>query len=201
MKVAAVVLAAGKSERMGRNKLLMKVANHPIIDWILLSLDDSIIDEVIVVLGHKPEEVRPIVEARDAKIILNPNYEKGMVSSFKEGLQHTAADAVFLVLGDQLGLEAELLNRMIKAMKLDPRVLIVSPIYNNQKGHPVLFSRVLFSEILGLSPDETLQDIVLRHKKAHKLIESNVWCVLDIDTPEDFEKAKRFFETNRTKVF
>lgn len=197
MRIAAVVLAAGKSERMGRNKLLLEVAGRPILDWVLDALEASTVDEVIVVLGHRPEELKPIAEAHGAEIVLNPRYEEGMASSFKAGLRRVSADAAFLVLGDQLGLEAELLDRMATAMEADPEALIVSPIHRGRMGHPVLLRRPLFHEILGLKKEETMRDIVLRHESAHELVEGGVWCVLDIDTPEDFERVRRLFEASR----
>jgi len=197
VRLAAVVLAAGKSERMGRNKLMLEVAGRPILDWVLDALNASDL-EVLVVLGHRPEDLRPIAESHRAEVVLNPAYEEGMTSSFKAGLSCVSAGAAFLVLGDQLGLEAELLDKMVAAMESDPETLIVSPIHRGRRGHPVLFRRDLFPEILSLGPDETVRDIVLQHEESHRLMEGGVWCVLDIDTPEDFEKARRLFEASRS---
>lgn len=197
LKLAAIVLAAGKSERMGRNKLLLEIAGRTILDRLLDTLEESTIDEVFVVLGHRPEELRSCVEAHRAEAVLNPDYEEGMTSSFKAGLRHISADAVFLVLGDQLGLDGKFLDQMAATMESDPEALIVSPVYRRRRGHPVLFRRTLFPEILSLGPEETVRDVVLRHRTAHRLVESSVWYVLDIDTPEDFEKAKRLFEASR----
>jgi len=120
-----------------------------------------------------------------------------MTSSFMVGLSRVSADASFLVLGDQLGLEAELLDTMAAAMEADPEALIVSPAHRGRLGHPVLFRRALFPEILGLTEGENVRDVVLRHGSAHRLVEAGVWCVLDIDTPEDFERARRLFEASR----
>ena len=200
MRTAAVVLAAGRSERMGRNKLLLEVAGRPILDWLLEALDASAVNEVIVVLGHRPEELRPIATSHGAVAVLNPSYDDGMTSSFMVGLSRVSADAAFLVLGDQLGLEARLLERMAAAMEADPEELIVSPAYRGRLGHPVLFRRALFPEILGLTEGENVRDVVLRHGSAHRLVEAGVWCVLDIDTPEDFDRAKRLFEASRGVV-
>lgn len=190
---AAVVLAAGEARRMGRNKLLLEVAGRPILDWVLDAIDASAVDEVIVVLGHRPEELRPLVEAHGATVVLNPDYDEGMVFSFKAGLRRVSADGAFLVLGDQIGLKPVLLNRMASVMEADPEALIVSPAHRGRRGHPVLFRRSLFPEILGLGPGETVRDVVFRHEAAHRLVEGDPWCLLDIDTPEDLEKARRLF--------
>lgn len=197
MKMAAVVLAAGKSERMGTNKLLLEVAGHTIIDRLLYVLDGSSVDEVFVVLGHRPEVLRRFVEAHRAEVVFNPYYEEGMTSSVKAGLRRVSADAAFLVLGDQLGLEAGLLDVMSATMVSDPTALIVSPVYKGRRGHPVLFRRTLFQEILDLNSDETLRDVVQRNEEAHRLVEGDLWCTLDFDTPEQFRRVKELFEASR----
>jgi molybdenum cofactor cytidylyltransferase len=194
LRLAAIVLAAGKSERMGTNKLLLEVGGQTILDRLMDALDVSVVDDVFVVLGHRPEELRPTVEAHKAEAVLNPDYGEGMTSSFKAGLRRISAEAAFLVLGDQLGLESELLDRMVATIASHPDALIVSPVYKGRRGHPVLFRRALFQEILGLEEGETLRDVVNRHEDAQRLVEGSIWCTLDFDTPEDFERVKRLFE-------
>ena len=195
MRLAAVVLAAGKSSRMGENKLLLEVAGRTVLDRLLDTLDDPAVDEAFVVLGHRPEELAPIVGAHRAEAVMNPNYEDGMTSSFKSGLGRVTSDGVFLILGDQLGLRNELLSLMADRMENDADALIVSPVHEGKKGHPVLFRRALFAEILGLGPDETMRDVVQRHENAHALVEGDIWCTLDMDTPEEFERIRRLFES------
>lgn len=194
MRMAAVVLAAGKSERMGTNKLLLEVGGCTILDRILDALDASTVVEVFVVLGHRPEELRPTVEAHRAEAVDNRDYEEGMTSSFKAGLRMVTADAVFLVLGDQLGLDVGLLERMTETMSSHPDARIVSPVHERRRGHPVLFSGALFDEMLGLGKEETLRQVVDRHEDAHKLIEGGFWCTVDFDTPEEFERVRGRFE-------
>lgn len=196
MRAAAVVLAAGKSSRMGRNKLLLEVDGATVLDRLLVSLT-SVLGEVIVVTGNDPETIRVIAESRGARVVHNPNYEEGMTTSFQAGLSAGSADAVFLVLGDQLGLEPGLLWRMIDVMEDEPSTLIVSPICEGKRGHPTLFRRPLFNEILGLRGEETLKDVVLRHESEHRTVEGDEWTVIDLDTPEDYEQALRRWKSSR----
>jgi CTP:molybdopterin cytidylyltransferase MocA len=196
LRAAAVVLAAGKSSRMGRNKLLLEVDGATILDRLLISLK-SVLNEVIVVTGHDPEPIRAIAESRGARVVHNPNHEEGMTTSYQAGLRVASADAVFLVLGDQLGLEPGLLLRMIDVMEGDQSALIVSPICEGKRGHPTLFRRPLFSEILGLRGEETLKDVVLRHETEHRTVEGDEWTVIDLDTPEDYEQALRRWKSSR----
>ena len=120
MRTAAVVLAAGKSERMGKNKLLIKFHGKMLIDYILDVLKNSKINETVVVLGHKPWEIADTVKPRlkYVKTVINEDYEEGMTSSFKTGLKEVEnAEAVLLVLGDQPFLNPELINEMIDQME------------------------------------------------------------------------------------
>ena len=194
LRTSAVVLAAGKSERMGANKLLLEVAGRTILDRLLDALDESVVDEAFVVLGHRPEELRPLVGAHKAEAIINPDYEEGMTSSFRTGLRRVSSEAAFLVLGDQLGLKADLLEAMIERMASDPSAMIVSPVHEGQRGHPVLFGRALFPEILGMGGGEILRDVVDRHEDAHLFVGGDLWCTIDLDTPEEFERVKELFE-------
>ena len=188
LRVAAVVLAAGRSQRMGSNKLLLKLKGITVLDRVLSSVESSKIDEIFVVLGHRLEDLRPIVDAHFAEIVLNPDYKEGMIISFKAGLSRVSADAAFLCLGDQVVLDPQLMDRMIDAMESDPEALIVSPIYNGMRGHPVLFNASLYPEIMGLGMGDTLKDVVDNHVDNHLRVEGDVWCTLDMDTPEDYEK-------------
>jgi molybdenum cofactor cytidylyltransferase len=193
LRLSAVVLAAGKSERMGVNKLLLRVAGRTLLDHILEALEAAGLREVYVVLGHRPEMLRPVLERHDVEEVLNPEYEEGMLSSFKAGLRRVSSEAAYLVLGDQL-LEPALLVKMASAMEGDPQAEIVSPTYLGRRGHPVLFRSSLFGEILSLRGGETLRDLIERHSSSHRLVEGGPLCVLDIDTPEDFERARRLYE-------
>ena len=195
LRFAAVVLAAGKSERMGTNKLLLEVGGRTILNRLLDALDESIVDDVYVVLGHRPEDLEPIVTAHRSNVVLNPDHEEGMTSSFRAGLREVSADAAYLVLGDQLGLGADLIESMAERMESDPDAMIVSPVHEGKRGHPVLFRRPLFPEVLEMGREETLRDVVDRHGDAHRSVEGDLWCTLDLDTPEEFERVRRLFES------
>jgi molybdenum cofactor cytidylyltransferase len=197
VRTAAVVLAAGKSQRMGRNKLLLEFSGRKVIDRLLDALDSSIVDEIYIVLGHKPEQLTARVEVHRSIPVINPDYEDGMTVSFKAGLRRVQGDAAFLVLGDQVGLDPVLLGRMVDALNSDPHALIVSPVHEGRRGHPVLFRRALFLEILSLGLDKTLRDVVDGHEEAHRLVEGDLWCTLDMDTPEDYERIRRLIEEGR----
>ena len=197
MRLAAVVLAAGKSSRMGSNKLLLKVGDRRVIEHILLSLKPM---DTIVVTGHRPEDIVDIAESLGAATVHNPDYEEGMTTSFQAGLRtlDPEVEAVFMVLSDTFGFSAELLEWMADAMEDESEPLIVSPVYQWKRGHPVLFRRPLFEEFLGLEAGETMRDVVNRHNDRHKYVESDIWCRIDLDTSEDYERVKDLW--NRRQV-
>lgn len=196
MRLAAIVLAAGRSSRMGANKLLLRVGDRRVIEHILFSLKPY---ETIVVLGHRPDDVKPIVEALGAETVHNPDYDEGMTTSFQAGLRALDPDveAVFMVLSDTFGVDHELLEEMEGVLMNDPEALMVSPVHEGRRGHPVLFRKPLFDEFLGLGEGETMRDVVNRHENRHRYVEADIWCTVDLDTPEDYERVKRLWKDTR----
>ncbi len=191
-----MVLAAGKSERMGKNKLLLEIKGKKLIEHILGALESSKVNEIVVVLGHNPWEVRDVISRFKCSIVVNEMYMKGMVSSLKTGLtQVEHADAVLIVLGDQIILNPKLIDAMIGEMEKNiKKVLIVSPIYKGKKGHPVLFHKRLFNEILSLTKYNTLRDVIHKHSNSLLTIEGDKWTIIDIDDPNDFDTATRLLD-------
>jgi len=189
------VLAAGKSERMGTNKLLLTLCGETVLERVLKALQPPAVDQLLVVVGHRPDDVRKTILAYGASVVTNTDYEKGMTSSFVVGLRAVRADAVFAVLGDQVGLTADLVWAMRNSLSEHPNASHVSPIHQGRRGHPVLFNSKLLTEILSLQEGETLRDVVLRHQDEELKVEGSELCLLDLDYPEDFQVAKKLFES------
>jgi len=192
MKLAAIVLAAGKSSRMGTNKLLLEVGGKRVLDHILSKLSSI---PTIVVLGHRPEDIRELAESQGATTVHNPDYEMGMTTSFQTGLSALPSDveAVFMVLSDTFGFKRELLARMVERLEENGEALIVSPIHESKRGHPVLFRREILGEFMELGDGETMKDVVNRHESRHVYVESDIWATIDLDTPEDLDRIKRLW--------
>ena len=196
MITGAVVLAAGKSERMGQSKLFLPFNGKTLIDSVLDAVSAAGVVEQVIVLGHKPELVIEAMKPRQRtlKIAVNEDYEQGMASSFQRGLQALAyVDAAFLVLGDEPLFDPNLLKTMVQLMeKSQGKALIVSPIHRGKKGHPLLFHRQLFTEILNLKSPQTIRDVVHRHADRLLTVEAPQWTTMDIDTPEDYARISSF---------
>lgn len=196
MGVGAVVLAAGNSERMGQNKLLLLLNGKRVIDNILDALAAAGIGEQVVVLGHSAEEVTQAMKPRSGmiKTAVNPQPERGMLSSFQVGLQALGdVEAAFLVLGDEPIFDPAFLQVMIKRLESKgEEPLIVSPVHEGKKGHPLLFRSKLIQEILRCSPSQTIRDVVHAHADGIVLVEAPKWTVMDMDTPEDYRRLCNF---------
>jgi molybdenum cofactor cytidylyltransferase len=205
MRIAAIVLAAGKSERMEQNKLLMRLNGNTLIGNILDAIAAANVDETVVVLGHEPQQVIDAIKPRlgEVKTVINEDYELGMTSSFQKGMRLVmgSVDVAFLFLGDMPILDRSFLSVMIHRMEVNlDRALIVSPVYKKKKGHPLLFHRQLFREILCLKKTQTIRDIVRRHADRLLTIEAPEWTVMDIDTPEDFARVRSLIKTGGYNV-
>jgi CTP:molybdopterin cytidylyltransferase MocA len=194
MMAAAIVLAAGKSERMGQNKLLLRLNDTTVIDSILDAVAAANIGETVVVLGYEPERIIDVIQPRRGavKTVINEDFERGMISSFQKGLQMLPpVGAAFLILGDEPILDNNFLNAMIQHMENSQgRALLVSPIHKGKKGHPLLVHKQLFSEILGFEKTETMRDVVHRHAGRLLTIAAPEWTIMDIDTPEDYARFR-----------
>jgi molybdenum cofactor cytidylyltransferase len=196
--VGAVVLAAGKSQRMGQNKLLLSLNGKTLIENILDALSAAGITEQVLVLGSDPGPVIEVIKSRlgKVKIALNLMPDAGMASSVQTGFTVLSnVDAAFVVLGDQPILNPELLTALVDAMEKNPEALIACPIHNGKKGHPLLFRSQLFGEILSLTESQTLRDVVHAHMNKLVAVEAPEWSTMDIDTPQDYSRFKDLLKT------
>jgi len=172
---------------MGGPKLLLRIEGKRMIEWVVDSFK-GVVDELIVVLGHNPESLIPTLEELGTRWVVNENYREGMASSFKKGLEQLKnCDAVFLALGDQPFVDKSFLKKAIDIWR-KRKARIVSPVYKGKKGHPVLFDRSLFGEILSLGRQEMIRDVIHRHADERHLVKADKWSIMDTDTPEDLER-------------
>lgn len=196
-KLGAVVLAAGKSERMGRNKFLLPWRGDLAGGKILHTLSQFGLSEIILVLGFDRDNILSClgstIEALRVKVAFNPHYEHGMLSSVKVGVKELRddLDGFFLVLGDQPFLKAEWLARLKDMFSL-PDTLAVVPTFRGKRGHPVLFSLKAKEEILSLDEGkDTLRTFLVKCRPSLREVEFSEEDILwDLDTPEEVEVYK-----------
>ena len=189
--ISAIVLAAGKSERMGSPKALLPISGRTFLENILDAISHTSIEETAVVVGHHRKEIEAAVKLHS--VVFNADYEKGMITSFQAGIRALSWDAsgAFLFLVDHPIVEPSTIEAMIA--NLAPNRIIL-PTFEGRRGHPVLFSSEVLEEILAL-PSTEGANIVVR-KDPGRIVEVPVnapGILVDVDTPEQFEKLRKDF--------
>ena len=152
-QIDAIVLAAGLSTRTGeRNKLLLPLAGKPLIAHAVEAALGALADTVHVVTGHQSDRVAAALNDYTINIVHNPNYAEGMSSSIKSGIRAlpTELDGVVLCLGDMPLVVSHHLDLLINNFAVN---VPCAPYYRERRGHPVLFPRSMFSDLLQLSGD------------------------------------------------
>ena len=189
--IAALVLAAGASKRMGKPKQIVRIRGVPMLQAVLDALHRSKVDSVVVVLGANAEEVRGLVEFGDDRVLVNPAFAEGMSSSIRLGVEEVEgwAEAALIVLGDQPLVRAGTIDRLVSAYEASKAPIVV-PVSAGRWGNPVLFDKALFPEIKELRGDVGARSIVERNRE--RVMEVPVrdrGVLLDIDTPSDHAAA------------
>jgi molybdenum cofactor cytidylyltransferase len=188
--VSAVLLAAGKSERMGQNKLLLPFGGRTVIQRTLDSLIASRAGEVIVVLGSKAQEINASIGGRRALVVLNPNFAKGMSTSLIKGLGMVNSQARFIIvaLGDQPLITPRVYNQLIEAAQNSGKGIII-PTCKGERGNPIVISTRYRAEMLKQTGDIGGRELLRAHPD--DVLEVPVDCegvVVNINTKEEYEK-------------
>jgi molybdenum cofactor cytidylyltransferase len=187
--IAAVVLAAGRSQRLGRNKLLTPLAGKPVIAHVVDAALASRARPVVVVTGHQPDEVRAALAGRDVRFVHNPDFATGMASSLRTGVSATGDVAGALIcLGDMPLVAADHLNALIDAFDPAGDETILVPTWERKRGNPVLWSRRHFDELCGIAGDVGARGLLDRHADAIRSVAMpDDGITLDADTDAALE--------------
>jgi len=193
--IAAVVLAAGESSRMGRPKALLPIDGVRFIEKIVSSFQSTKVGKILVVLGHKAEEMRQKIADLPVLIVVNNEYKKGQLSSLVAAIRDIQSrqssaelDGILVHLVDHPYVNPILVDVMIDRF-YESKKLIVVPRYHGRRGHPVIFSRSLFSELLNAALDQGAKTVVHAHQKDTLEIDTeDEGVTIDIDTPEEYRQ-------------
>jgi molybdenum cofactor cytidylyltransferase len=194
-EIAAIILAAGRSTRMGGpNKLLAELSGKKLVRIATEQALASKAKEVIVVTGHQAELVEQALSGLKVKFVRNPDFAGGLASSVKAGIAAVAGDAdgAVICLGDMPLIDAHLIDRLIEAFTPDRGNLIVLPVADGRRGNPVLWSRRFFSELMTLEGDIGARHLIAKHGEAVAEVPvKGDGAFLDIDTPQALDAARR----------
>jgi molybdenum cofactor cytidylyltransferase len=190
--VSALVLAAGRSSRMGgRDKLLEPVAGAPLLRHVVRVLAASAVDEIVVVLPPDPGERLTALAGTTARAVTNPRAAEGMGTSVGAGVTGLRgdADAVLIVLADMPEVTARDFDRLVAAF--DPaegRAIVRAVTEAGRPGHPVLFGRRFFEPLRALEGDRGARSLIEDYKEfLVDVVLPGGAAATDLDTPEDWD--------------
>jgi molybdenum cofactor cytidylyltransferase len=191
--IIAAILSAGESSRMGRPKALLPIDGVRFIEKIVTSLRSTRVSKILVVLGHNAAEIQQKISDLAVDLVVNPDYKQGQLTSLRAAIRGIEAgkdaervDGLLVHLVDHPYINADLVNLMIERF-YETKKLIVVPRYQNRRGHPVIFSRALFGELLVAPLDQGAKAVVHAHRDHTLEIDTNdEGAIIDIDTPEEY---------------
>jgi molybdenum cofactor cytidylyltransferase len=196
--IAAVMLAAGRSTRMGGpNKLLAEIGGRPLVRIAVEQALASRAKPVIVVTGHERERVEAALKGLPVQFVHNPDFAVGLGGSVRTGIAAVpaAADGAIVCLGDMPQVDAALIDRLIAGFAPEQGALAVVPTIDGQRGNPVLWSRRFFPDLMAIEGDVGARNLINRYGEA--VVEVPVTgkgALVDVDTPEALRGVKAEIE-------
>ena len=193
--IAAIVLAAGSSSRMGDiNKLLAPIDGKPLVRHVLEQIKQSQVDPIVVVTGHQAGPVRDALADCDVLFAQNDNFADGLSTSLRRGLEAlpSTVTGTLICLGDMPHLGTDQIDALLAAFQHHKGHKICVPIFQGRQGNPVLWPQSYFSAMQSLSGDVGAKSLIGQHHD--QVIEINMaddGVVQDIDTPEDLKKFQK----------
>jgi molybdenum cofactor cytidylyltransferase len=189
--IAAVILAAGLSRRMGQAKLLMLLDGRAIVRHAVEAVLSGGVDSVWVVSGPAVEGIAAALGGLDVQIVVNPAPEGGQAGSVRVGIGAlpASADSALIALGDQPMLPPPIIPALLAARRTSDKP-IVAPRYRDGQGNPVLFKREIFPELLRLDGDQGARPIIQKDPARVEWVDLDLAMPPDVDTPGDYEKIR-----------
>lgn len=189
--ISGIILAAGKSVRMGRAKLLLELQGKSLVRHVVENALASHLDQVLVVVGKDATLVSGEIDGYPVRIVENPMFAEGQSTSLKTGMReiHPDSEAVIVLMADQPFVRPEVINAIIERYR-DNRCSIVAPEYDGQIGSPVLFDRRLFPDLLAVTGDKGGRDIVRDHREEVRVVKfDSTLPAKDIDTWDEYQEV------------
>ena len=199
LHIAAIVLAAGRSTRMGAaNKLTADVGGKPMARRVVEAALATAASPVLVVTGHQAADVRAALAGLTVAFVDNPDYAVGLSSSLKAGIRAVppAADGALVLLGDMPQITGVHLNSLIAAFAAEGGAGIILPTHAGRRGNPVLWPRACFGEMLQLEGDAGAKRLLTAHASRVREVELATDAIFaDVDTPEALAQIRKGQQT------
>lgn len=187
--IAAIILAAGQSSRMGQHKLLLPLLGKPLLLHVVENALAAGCAEVLVVVGYRADAVCRLLTDYPVRVIENPAYAQGQSTSMRAGIAALApqTEAAMILLADQPLVNPAMLQRLMQAWQ-DTAQPIVAPYYAGQRGNPVLFARALFPELLSVTGDQGGREVLQRHAREVEPVPiADADAAQDLDTWQEYQ--------------
>ena len=185
---AAIILAAGSSERFGSPKQLVDLNGRPLLEQIVTDVLAWPVDTVVVVIGAFADEILDTIDFQDAVVAINEDWSEGLSSSLRVGLdvltREPKWDRTFVALGDQPDIPHAVPGELIAVAEETQRPAVV-PVYRYARGHPVLFDRSLWSRLMTLTGDSGASPLLTTHPEFVEEVRFSDLPPHDIDIPDD----------------
>ncbi len=186
-KVAAIILAAGQSLRMGKaNKLLTEFKGKSYVRCVTESAISANLDEVIVVTGHERERIEEELSDLKLSFVHNSHFTDGLSTSLKAGIEPLGpqVDAALILLADMPLITEDIIRELVTSYSFGHEKRIIIPYCKGQQGNPVLWPRHYFCELVTLKGDQGARQLFKAYSHAIHKVEMGEEVLLDIDTPE-----------------
>lgn len=192
-RIAAIILAAGRSSRMGQLKMNLPWGQTTVIGQVVQVFAQAGVSEIVVVTGWARQKVEMAMQGLPARCVHNPRYaEDYMLLSLQTGLKSLSsrASAALVALGDQPQVQPDIVRKVIETY-YQHHALIVAPSYQMRRGHPWLIDRRKWQSVLELQPPYTPRDFLSAHQEEIEYVPVESDSVLrDLDTPEDYQRER-----------
>ena len=191
--ISSILLAAGMSTRMGEPKALLDWGGEPLICYQVRQLIEAGVDEVIVVLGYRADDISRQMRHLKCRIMINPRYHMGRATSLRIGAKAVNRDASAIVIENvDSPRSAEFLRALLAAHGTNG--VITRPVFDGRHGHPIVVNGNLREDLLRVE-DETggLHAVIEAHRADLLDMASDASCEVDFNTPEEYQAARRYF--------
>ncbi len=194
--VAGVVLAAGTSTRMGKNKLLFDLEGESVVRRAIRVAAESGLQPVIAVLGHEAERVRRELAGLSCDIVENPDYQRGINGSLKTGIAAVpdSATAAVVILADMPFVTAPMIATLIARYRASTAPLVISD-YDGVNAPPMLYDRALFPELQTMEGEGCGKVVVRRHRQEAEVLAWPAAALTDLDVPDDYARVRSALTT------
>ncbi len=193
-EIYGVILAAGESSRLGFPKQLLPFRNQTILGTVVGNVLKSKLKKIVLVLGFKAQEIKKSlnrqIRNKKIKILINRNFKKGKAASVQLALKKIPfnCEAVMFILGDKPRVDGKLINQLLKTFHRK-KGLLAFPIYQTQRGNPVIFHRKFFPELLKLKGDYGGQKLIRKYWNSAAELKLKSWdSQFEVNTWEDYLK-------------